>query len=57
MSRSRGLGLFAGFGVELEYMIVDRETLTFEGHELLDELRDVRNAQDSILAITLEAAQ
>ena len=27
MSRSRGLGLFAGFGVELEYMIVDRDSL------------------------------
>jgi len=27
MSRSAGLGLFAGFGVELEYMIVDRDTL------------------------------
>jgi len=27
MSRSLGLGLFAGFGVELEYMIVDRDSL------------------------------
>ncbi len=27
MSRSSGLGLFAGFGVELEYMIVDRDSL------------------------------
>src|SRR5210317_42164 len=27
MSSSAGLGLFAGFGVELEYMIVDRDTL------------------------------
>ena len=27
MSRPGQLGLFAGFGVELEYMIVDRKTL------------------------------
>ncbi len=28
MVRREGLHLFGGFGIELEYMIVDRETLS-----------------------------